>query len=90
MPKEACRGSPVDCFGKALNSHLFVGIDLEDFVQLSDLQDAKNLFRGIQKLQRATLGHYRRVGANQFADSRTVYSLHFAQIEEDFGLATRD
>lgn len=45
-----CRVSPVGCFGKASNGRLFVGINLENFVQPSDHQYPVNLFRRIHKL----------------------------------------
>lgn len=36
--------------GKTLDRHLFVGVHLKDFVQLSDLHHAMYVFRRIQKL----------------------------------------
>ena len=36
--------------GKTPDGHLFVGVHLKDFVQLSDLQHAMYLFRRIQQL----------------------------------------
>ena len=76
--------------GKTLDRHLFVGVHLKDFVQLSDLHQAMYVFRRIQKLQLAALGLHGQVSAGKFPNPRTVHQIDLGEIEDDLGVAAFD